>query len=981
MAPGPLGVPVLGSTEATVREPVSLGPAASERASDIIAEFQNRPDEIPIDNNRQNLASLQRNMDAHEATGPAGDTGVPESVREVISSSGQSLDASIQRAVEERMGDSFGDVQIHTGPQAAKACEDINARAFTVGNHIAFNSGEYDPERPEGQHLLAHELAHVRQQTGAAISMMPQEGVELEIDPDPQLEREAEETARRVMEGGELGIQRLADTAVHVQRAPQRTATRSGSSQRPEHYTVEKGETLREIAEKLGVSVEALKAANSDQLHGPEDNPYFYAGATITVPHEASASRNTGLWIPDNAFEEVGETVDEVGDWIQSLFATAEPATDTIDTGQLTSVIEAELDNYQNLEVSVGDDTVTVEAAYYIATRDVDSRGREFEGLVAKAGEYADTQFKGTGGGTFTIGRAAQYGKASPGTLEDFLQHAVDEGYVTPDGDREWADLSSDEKRSVLQDWVDQKQVGVDCSGFVAHLRTEIRRTVGATVERVANRGATAHHEIVDRVETPADLQPGDVWVSHDTDAGDSSNHVRMVSRIVDQSADRVEFEYAESAGGVGPSSDTEEMDADAFAAQFSDADDVTTGFYRPDYDSDRLLPVQRAQAESAATRAGETGVPESVRDVVSSPGQSLDSSIQRTMEERMGDSLGDVRVHTGPRAAAACEAIDARAFTVGNHVAFGAGEYDPESEEGQHVIAHELAHVRQQTEGAVSMLPQEGGELEIDPDPSLEREAEQTAERVMDGGELGVQCPSGTKVYIQRIPTDNEKDGESEEYQGGSPIVSDQRRLSNPEQRTVENFLELEALSDDEVQTVATIFDIQETNEIRKASDRIKWIRENHEEVTRIVSGAAANREDRYPDWYEDPHAPDSLVVEFVTSKDQEMELLRAHGDENQDRYWLIPPREVGGISPDDVEDLSAEGVREALALPEIPKYISKVTIPPGKALRISTIKENFGTEATWPQVELEERLGEGAYEVIHSFDETDRSFEEDGT
>ncbi|MFC3958343.1 DUF4157 domain-containing protein [Halovivax cerinus] len=220
MAPGPIGVPVIGAGQQTRDEPVSLGPAASKRASELIAEFQNRPDEIPIDNNRQNLASLQRNMDAHEATGPAGDAGVPDSVRDVISSSGHSLDASIQRAMEDRMGDSFSDVRIHTGPTAANACEAINARAFTVGNHIAFNAGEYDSESPEGQHLLAHELAHVRQQTGGALSMMPQANVELEIDPDPQLEREAEETAQRVMDGCELGIQRLSGAEVHVQRFP-----------------------------------------------------------------------------------------------------------------------------------------------------------------------------------------------------------------------------------------------------------------------------------------------------------------------------------------------------------------------------------------------------------------------------------------------------------------------------------------------------------------------------------------------------------------------------------------------------------------------------------------------------------------------------------------------------------------------------------------------------------------------------------------
>ncbi|SEL99606.1 protein of unknown function [Haloferax larsenii] len=116
------------------------------------------------------------------------------------------------RAAREQTGDE------PSTASAAKACEDINARAFTVGNHIAFNHGEYDPSSPEGQHILAHELAHVRQQTGGAVSMLPQEGLELEIDPDPRLEREAEQTAQRVMEGGELGIQRLAKTEVHIQR-------------------------------------------------------------------------------------------------------------------------------------------------------------------------------------------------------------------------------------------------------------------------------------------------------------------------------------------------------------------------------------------------------------------------------------------------------------------------------------------------------------------------------------------------------------------------------------------------------------------------------------------------------------------------------------------------------------------------------------------------------------------------------------------
>jgi len=142
----------------------------------------------------------------------------------MVSSPGQSLEPSIQRAMEDKMGDSFGDVRVHTGPRAAEACDQINARAFTVGNHVAFNHGEYDPESAEGQHVIAHELAHVRQQTGGAVSMLPAENVELEIDPDPRLEEEAEETAQRVMAGGKLDIQRMHDTEVHVQRKPEEFA-------------------------------------------------------------------------------------------------------------------------------------------------------------------------------------------------------------------------------------------------------------------------------------------------------------------------------------------------------------------------------------------------------------------------------------------------------------------------------------------------------------------------------------------------------------------------------------------------------------------------------------------------------------------------------------------------------------------------------------------------------------------------------------
>ena len=64
------------------------------------------------------------------------------------------------------------------------------------------------------------------------------------------------------------------------------------------------------------------------------------------------------------------------------------------------------------------------------------------------------------------------------------------------------------------------------------------------------------------------------------------------------------------------------------------------------------------------------------------------------------GPDLSAVRVHTGPAAAASADEVDARAYTVGHQIVFGAGEYQPYGAEGQRLLAHELRHAAQQTSG-----------------------------------------------------------------------------------------------------------------------------------------------------------------------------------------------------------------------------------------------------------------------------------------
>jgi len=77
---------------------------------------------------------------------------------------GAPLDTASRRYFEPRFGQSFDNVRIHNGPEAAAAAATVKARAFTLGNDIVFGAGEHRPESQHGKRLLAHELTHVLQQ-------------------------------------------------------------------------------------------------------------------------------------------------------------------------------------------------------------------------------------------------------------------------------------------------------------------------------------------------------------------------------------------------------------------------------------------------------------------------------------------------------------------------------------------------------------------------------------------------------------------------------------------------------------------------------------------------------------------------------------------------------------------------------------------------------------------------------------------------
>lgn len=126
-------------------------------------------------------------------------------------------------------------------------------------------------------------------------------------------------------------------------------------------------------------------------------------------------------------------------------------------------------------------------------------------------------------------------------------------------------------------------------------------------------------------------------------------------------------------------------------------------------------------------------------------------------MEALFGHKFRDVRIHSDKQAASSARAVDALAYTVGSHIAFDTGRFRPDMGEGRELLAHELAHVVQQSPGS--------GPAALYPDnaphavgTTLEREANQAAKQVAAGERATVGQRSGLSLARQpnpRPPTD----------------------------------------------------------------------------------------------------------------------------------------------------------------------------------------------------------------------------------
>lgn len=112
------------------------------------------------DDKKEEDKTVQKKQNNGKASGTAGTA----SYVSTLSGKGQALPAAANYFFSSKMGYDFSDVKIHNDKTAAESARNINAKAYTVGNNVVFNEGQYNTTSGEGRHLLAHELTHVIQQ-------------------------------------------------------------------------------------------------------------------------------------------------------------------------------------------------------------------------------------------------------------------------------------------------------------------------------------------------------------------------------------------------------------------------------------------------------------------------------------------------------------------------------------------------------------------------------------------------------------------------------------------------------------------------------------------------------------------------------------------------------------------------------------------------------------------------------------------------
>ncbi len=216
----------------------------------------------------------------------------PASVDRVLAGSGKPLEPGLRLDMEQRFGHDFSRVEVHSGAQAEQSARDVSARAYTVGQHLVFGEGQFAPTTHAGRRLLAHELTHVVQQSGAEAG-----------HPGP-----GESEGRRAPAGNTL--QRFSDVDHHIieEVALKKLFTKEQLD------AIEKGNMQRDYSQLPAVA-NALFLGQKTQFGGYAQHEHF---------DNFVFDRANDRWVSQDEFDKIWD--DHTGKWVKRRIPVAATA-------------------------------------------------------------------------------------------------------------------------------------------------------------------------------------------------------------------------------------------------------------------------------------------------------------------------------------------------------------------------------------------------------------------------------------------------------------------------------------------------------------------------------------------------------------------------------------------------------------------------------------------------------------------------------
>jgi hypothetical protein len=163
----------------------------------------------------------------------------------------------------------------------------------------------------------------------------------------------------------------------------------------------------------------------------------------------------------------------------------------------------------------------------------------------------------------------------------------------------------------------------------------------------------------------------------------------------------------------IGPVDDLYEREADHVAEQIVQRKEQSF-FFSPSINNISTIQKKCAACESEEEKiqrkekgSSEIEIPAIVNDVLNTSGKPLDNDIRADVEPKFGYDFSNVKIHTDEVAAKSAQSLNALAYTSGSSIVFNEGQYQPSSQEGKKLLAHELTHVVQQSQSSQTVQRQ----------------------------------------------------------------------------------------------------------------------------------------------------------------------------------------------------------------------------------------------------------------------------------